>query len=256
VSTSNLTSLAWTLVVIIYAIRLVLGLDPASEDVWSHLFRGENGVLDRAEAVLWVPAIILNIRLFLAAFKGRKVSVASGWFLAMSLLLIVLFGEEVSWGEYVFGFAAPEVMQEVNAQHELNFHTLNLSYLLGIPQDNSLYPFLSNFNHILNPAFYLFCCLLFIGLPVARRRATWRVLEDIPVPRNDIVLFFSANVAAYLVVDKLIIDVAEIFEFGIVTTFALAALDIYRESRSTWQEEPSARAAANPARLAGSPSHR
>jgi hypothetical protein len=258
-STSHLTSLAWFLVVVFYAIRLMLGADPASDpvsnEVWRHLFHGERSVLDRAEAVLWVPAIVLNIRLFLGAFRARAVSVTTGWFLAMTLLVIFLLGEEVSWGEYVFGFAPPDVMREINAQQELNIHTLNLSYLLGIPPESFLYPFLGNFNHILNPLFYLLCCMLFIALPLAKRGGKWPVLDQIPAPNSGIVLFFSACVLGYLVVDKLIVDVAEIFEFGIATTFALSAVDIYRESRRGEQEDRRHRAATTrPPSLAGLPS--
>jgi hypothetical protein len=258
-TTSRITSLAWFLVVLFYAIRLMLGADPASDpasnEVWRLLFHGERSILDRAEAVLWVPAIVLNSMLFLRAFRARAVSVTAGWFLAMTLLVIFLLGEEVSWGEYVFGFAPPEVMRTINAQHELNIHTLNLSYLLGIPPESFLYPFLSNFNHILNPLFYLFCCMLFIALPLAKRGGKWPVLDQIPAPNSGIVLFFSANVLAYLVVDKLIVDVAEIFEFAIATTFLLSALDIYRVSRRGEQEGRSHGAApTRPPSLAGLPS--
>ena len=69
------------------------------------------------------------------------------------------------------------------------------------------------------------------------------MLEQIPVPNQGIVLFFSANVLAYLIVDKLIIDVGEIFEFGIATTFLLCALDIYRQSKSSAREDQSPGAA-------------
>ena len=259
-STSHLTFLAWFLVVLLYAIRLILGADPASDpvsnEVWRLLFHGERSVLDRAEAVLWVPAIVLNIRLFLGAFRARAVSVTAGWFLAMTLLVIFLFGEEVSWGQYVFGFAPPDVMLEINAQDELNMHTLDLAYLLGIPPDGSfLYHFLGNFNHILNPLFYLVCCMLFIALPLAKRGGKWPVLDQIPAPNSGIVLFFSACVLGYLVVDKLIVDVAEIFEFGIATTYALSALDIYRESRRGEQKDRIHGAApTRPQSLAGLPS--
>jgi hypothetical protein len=234
VSTSRLLSLAWVLVVFSYVLRLLLATDPVTEEVWSDLFRGERGILDRAEAVLWVPAIILNVLLLLAALKAKKTSLRTAWFLGMSALLVFLFGEEISWGQYIFGFEPPAVMEEINAQQELNLHTLNLSFLLGIPSDSPLYPLLSNFNHILNPAFYLFCCVLFIGIPVAKRTGMFAVLDDIPVPNWGIVVFFTANVLAYLIVDKLIVDVGEIFEFGIVSTFALTSLDIYRHARATW----------------------
>jgi hypothetical protein len=156
----------------------------------------------------------------------------------MSALLVFLFGEEISWGQYIFGFEPPKLMEEINAQQELNLHTLNLSVLLGLPLDSPFYPLLSNFNHILNPAFYLFCSILFIAIPVAKRMGMWSVLHDIPAPNWGIVVFFAANVLAYLIVDKLIVDVGEIFEFGIVSTFVLTSVDVYRHSKATWAARP------------------
>lgn len=46
-------------------------------------------------------------------------------FLGLALLFFFGAGEEISWGQRIFGFATPEALAEVNKQDELNLHNLN-----------------------------------------------------------------------------------------------------------------------------------
>ena len=58
---------------------------------------------------------------------GKK----SGWFLLVTLgLALFLFfaaGEEISWGQRIFGLKTPEYFQQHNAQQETNLHNLVVS---------------------------------------------------------------------------------------------------------------------------------
>jgi hypothetical protein len=47
-------------------------------------------------------------------------------YLALALLFLLLAGEEISWGQRVVGFDAPESIQEANYQNEFNLHNLNI----------------------------------------------------------------------------------------------------------------------------------
>jgi hypothetical protein len=51
-----------------------------------------------------------------------------GWFLfvtlALGLFLFFAAGEEISWGQRIFGLKTPEYFQEHNAQQETNLHNL------------------------------------------------------------------------------------------------------------------------------------
>jgi hypothetical protein len=225
-STARLTAVFWAIIVVFYAIRTYCWQDPATELAWKVHFRGETGLIDRAEAVLWLPAIVLNVLLAVDAWRRGRWSLTTVWFVGMSALCVFLLGEEVSWGQHVFGFEPTEKMTAVNAQQESNLHNLNLALILGVAPESPFYPWLTNFNHILNPAFYLLATVLWVGIPVAKRVLAWRLLAPIPAPHTSIAVFFAANVVAYLLVDKLVFDVGEIFEFAIVSTFVLAALDI------------------------------
>lgn len=46
-------------------------------------------------------------------------------FLLLSLVFFFGFGEEISWGQRIFGFATPELMEN-NAQDEFNIHNLEI----------------------------------------------------------------------------------------------------------------------------------
>ena len=229
---SGLTSFAWLVLIAVYGLRVFFASVPGGEILWKAGFRGETGLLDRAEAILWVPVIVCNVLAFLATYRRQGLSLTALWYLGMGVLCVFLLGEEVSWGQHVFGFQASERMVHLNAQHESNLHNLNLALMLDLPPTHPLYPWLTNFNHILNPAYYLACCILFIAFPVLKRELGWRIVAWIPTPSARIVRFFATNVLAYLVVDKFVFDVGEIFELAITTTFALTALQAYRRTRS------------------------
>jgi hypothetical protein len=230
-SISGFTSLAWLVLVAVYGLRVFLAFAPGGELLWKACFRGETGVLDRAEAVLWLPVIVLSALCVLQSYRRQGFSLTTLWYLGMGALCVFLLGEEVSWGQHIIGFESSERMQTINAQGESNLHNLNLALILGIPPASALYPWLTNFNHILNPAYYLLSCVLFIAIPVAKNGLGWRIVAWIPAPSSRITLFFAANVVAYLAIDKLVFDVGEIFELAITMTFALTALDVYRQSR-------------------------
>jgi hypothetical protein len=224
-NTATLTLLSWIAMIAIYAIRAHYNGSEAAEAFWDHWFRRETGLLDRAEAIMWLPVIFLNWRMFLISLRQKRWPVVAGWFLIIGLGTIVLFGEEISWGQAVFGWQPGDEMMKINAQHETNFHNLNLSLLMGLTPDDKLYPYFKNANYLLNPAYYLAACVLFIGLPILKRLRMLPIISEVPMPNMRIAVFFFANVLAYLFVDRLLWDVGEVFEFSITTTFLLTAVD-------------------------------
>jgi hypothetical protein len=80
----------------------------------------EDGLIEQATALIFL------ICSFLSAFVAMKTSVrsrkiihtlfATGFFLC--------FGEEISWGQRIFGFETPEIISEANVQNEFNLHNL------------------------------------------------------------------------------------------------------------------------------------
>jgi hypothetical protein len=224
-NTSPLIVLSWIVMIAVHLTRAHYHGSEAAEAFWNYWFRRETGVLDRTEAVMWLPVIFLNWRMFLISLRQKRWSMVTAWFLIMGLGTIVLFGEEISWGQSVFGWKPGDEMMKINAQHETNFHNLNLSLLMGLTPDDTMYRYFKNANYLLNPAYYLASCVLFIGLPILKRIRMLPIIGEVPMPNMRIVVFFFASVLAYLFVDKLLWDVGEVFEFSITTTFLLTGLD-------------------------------
>jgi hypothetical protein len=231
-SLSRLTYLSWGIVVLFYTIRALYSLDPGTELMWKDYFRGETGVIDRAEAVLWVPVILLNLISFVRTIRRNGVTLTTLWYLGMAGMCVLLLGEEISWGQHIIGFESSDAVARINAQQESNFHNLNLALMFDIPEGSAIYPWLTNFNHILNPAYYAMACLLFIFIPMAKSTGRWSLLDSIPTPNAHISKFLAVNVIAYLLLDKLVFDVGEIFEYALVSTFALSALDTYLQEKA------------------------
>src|SRR6185295_12809868 len=138
-NTATLTLLSWIAMIALYAIRAHYNGSEAAEAFWNHWFRRETGILDRGEAIMWLPVIFLNWRMFLTSLRQKRWSVVTLWFLIMGLGTIVLFGEEISWGQAVFGWKPGAEMTKINAQHETNFHNLNLSLLMGLDPNGKWY---------------------------------------------------------------------------------------------------------------------
>lgn len=48
------------------------------------------------------------------------------FFILLALVFFFGGGEEISWGQRIFGFKTPELMDEVNVQHEFSFHNIEI----------------------------------------------------------------------------------------------------------------------------------
>ena len=46
------------------------------------------------------------------------------YFILLSFLFFICFGEEISWGQRIFGWETPQALREINAQNETNLHNL------------------------------------------------------------------------------------------------------------------------------------
>ncbi len=130
---------------------------------------------------------------------------------------VVLFfgmGEEISWGQRVFGIETPEFFAEANAQKETNLHNL----VVGGTNINKLV-----FGKILAGGLFGFLVLV----PVAYRRSPnvrqWCDRLGIPVPRLQHTLAILAVVL--LVETSRATKRGEITEFGLTSFVFLLLLN-------------------------------
>ncbi|MEZ4601770.1 MAG: hypothetical protein R2940_18420 [Syntrophotaleaceae bacterium] len=146
----------------------------------------------------------------------------STWFLFFTCFCFLAFGEEVSWGQHIFHFQPTETVISFNKQNEFNIHNLNLSKIFDLEKEYNL-------TYFLNPLFYALCGILWLVVPLLKK-AGWlqrnRLFAALPAPSYPTVLFLGANIAAYIIVDKLFFDIGEIFELALALTGLMVPLDI------------------------------
>lgn len=93
-----------------FSIYLFLG------DAWIERLGREDGFFETATALFFLVGSIVLVRAFL-----RK----RNWFvLLLAIVLFVGMGEEISWGQRIFGFATPKAFEKANVQGEFNLHNL------------------------------------------------------------------------------------------------------------------------------------
>ena len=100
----------------------------------------EDGPFENIQAVLF---FLSGLGFVLIYIKNSR----NLWYLALSMLLIALAGEEISWGQRIFSIASPAWELKDNVQGEMNLHNIN-----GIHQHIRL-------------AGILFCIFYFVVIP-------------------------------------------------------------------------------------------
>ena len=100
----------------------------------------EDGPFENIQAVLF---FLSGLGFVLIYIKNSR----NLWYLALSMLLIALAGEEISWGQRIFSIASPAWEMKDNVQGEMNLHNIN-----GIHQHIRL-------------AGVLFCIFYFVVIP-------------------------------------------------------------------------------------------
>ncbi|WP_339748200.1 hypothetical protein [uncultured Maricaulis sp.] len=82
---------------------------------------GDGGLVENLTVTVMIfPAVLFLGRLM--AGKPRAGHFGPVMMVALSLVLVAGFGEEVSWGQHWFGLAVPEAIAQTNLQSEINLH--------------------------------------------------------------------------------------------------------------------------------------
>jgi len=108
----------------IFAVLIVtVGVYLVDKDFFAHSYAAEDGIVEYATAVF-----LLVCSLVLAANARSLMGSARGLAAICTLLYALLFffaaGEEISWGQRIFGWESGEFFMERNIQEETNIHNL------------------------------------------------------------------------------------------------------------------------------------
>lgn len=138
----------------------------------------------------WLTALSLlaSSALFVVAFAelrraGGLARVLPWTMLALGAIMFVGAGEEISWGQRIFGWSTPESLEAVNAQQETNLH--NLGVFSGLTDMDRL--------------FSLGWALLFVAVPLlafAIPRVRRVLVRLVPVAPLWLAALFVANFLA------------------------------------------------------------
>lgn len=85
----------------------------------------QGGVLEIVTVFVLLPGIVAGA---IAWFRWRNAlpsSLSRGWLLFWVLACVYFAGEEISWGQWLFGWSTPEAMQVINDQNETNLHNIS-----------------------------------------------------------------------------------------------------------------------------------
>ena len=124
----------------------------------------EDGIIEYLGAVFYFFAACVLFYLFLITksdkgiyfFKLRR----NYFILFLGLFFLICAGEEISWGQRIFGIATPENIKEINAQGEINIHNLYIFH--GTDKDKNIKSGLEHWltGHKLFAFFWMFYCLI------------------------------------------------------------------------------------------------
>ena len=94
----------------------------AGHDAW---FSVEDGLAENTQVGLLLAGAVLSGAIA-AAWRRRRERAVAALYAALAVALVFLAGEEISWGQRIFGFATPEEFARHNIQHETTLHNTYL----------------------------------------------------------------------------------------------------------------------------------
>lgn len=167
-----------------YAALFFLG--PNAVDAWV----AEDQVVESVGALaLLTAAVFFLLLLITGRSKGQFGTFKQ--FVLVGLVLLFAFGagEEISWGQRIFGLETPETMSKHNVQDEISVH--NLSWFSGALDSGNLWR-----------SFWIVFGVLIPVAAAVRKRARFVMEPLIPV--------FPLWVAVFLIVNRIVAESSEV----------------------------------------------
>lgn len=95
-----------------------------NRDIFRFLLQ-EDGPAEWLSAIAFILTGVVSLRIALSRFKAGHPWQA--WlFVAVAVVMLFAGGEEISWGQRVFGWETPQELVDVNDQGETNLHNIGI----------------------------------------------------------------------------------------------------------------------------------
>lgn len=190
------------LVAIALSYALLLAVDPLAAQALAR----EDGPIENLGAAFSLVAAGWFVASYFSSagqdniFFGKRTK-RNLWFLGLALLMFVCAGEEVSWGQRIFGWETPEALEKLNAQGETNIH--NLWPMQATNPDGtrkSGLALLLNFNRLYSIFWLVYCVVLPLAVSASEYVARARNFLGLPVPPIAVGSLFVANYLIFLLI--------------------------------------------------------
>lgn len=112
----------WLNLAAILAVPVLAALFFAGRPVF-RLILDEDGIVEYAQVLLWAASAAVGAMIALDRWRRGHRMQALVW-AAFVLAGIFIVGEEISWGQRLFGFETPDVLEDINRQDEANLHNI------------------------------------------------------------------------------------------------------------------------------------
>lgn len=113
--------LGYAFLAIIFIISLYLGF--SNPDYFNNTFAAEDKAVESGTAIMLLCISLLCLFRLFTISKGKPITWKIGVFL-FALLFFFGAGEEISWGQRIFGIESGDYFLQNNAQKETNLHNL------------------------------------------------------------------------------------------------------------------------------------
>lgn len=196
-----------------------------------HFLLKEDGPL---ENIATACVLIAALMFLLAYFKHRYVK--NTFFLLFSFALFILFMEEISWGQRILDLQVPDILQQNNAQKEINLHNFKGIY------------------RFINELFYVCLEFYLLGVPllvlIFNNLNNLLVRYRVPIPSaataflvfvNTLmfVYFFQFPLSYYDLLGTRVVNFTEIYETGIEIALLFFSLECFHRG-TTWLDHDDA----------------
>lgn len=167
-------------------------------------FLEEDGLVESIGAYAFLISSVVFVYLFFSKssyqfnFFGKSTK-RNIYFLLLGILFFLAFGEEISWGQRIFGWNTPERISEINAQKETNLH--NLWVFQSYKKDGtqkSFFENMLNFNRLFNIFWFLFCVIIPLFCLVSNKFKKIVKYIGIPIVPLWVGVFFVLNYIVFI----------------------------------------------------------
>ena len=121
---SELSRHVWLTLPLALFLFVIAGWLLLEQDTYVYWFEREIGFIELATPTVLIIAVVYGIKM-LKNLKRLPVAWLRIWVVLITLSCVYFAGEELSWGQQIFGWDTPENIKTLNDQQETNIHNMS-----------------------------------------------------------------------------------------------------------------------------------